>query len=186
MVKKLLPLLFVFIPFRAFSQDADFFKPDSVRRSIAAVKISSSMHIDGKLDEPEWKLPKPSIRFTQIEPQQGKPSNFLTEVKVVYNRQNLYVGIIAHDPLGKKAIRATDFMRDFDYLKHDLVTLAFDGFNDKRNAMAFATNAYGVQRDYLAFDDILFDIDWDGLWTVRTTRSDSGWVAEIAIPWKTL
>jgi len=181
-----LVILLLLLSTRLFAQDADFFKPDSLRRKIEAVKISTSIHVDGILDEPEWKLAKPSIRFTQVEPQQGKPSDFLTEVKVLYNRQNLYVGIVAHDPLGKKAIRATDFKRDFDYLKHDLVNLSFDGFNDKRNAMAFATNAYGVQRDYLAFDDLLYDIDWDGFWTVRTTRSDSGWVAEIAIPWKTL
>ena len=52
--------------------------------------------------------------------------------------------------------------------------------------MAFTTNAYGVQRDLLVFDDVLADLDWDGLWKVRTNRTDSGWIAEIAIPWQTL
>lgn len=186
MPKKILLVLLVFVSSRLLAQDADFFKPDSVKRKIEAVKIDNSIHVDGILDEPEWQLAKSSSPFTQMEPAQGKPSNFLTEIKVLYNRQNLYVGVIAHDPLGKKAIRATDFMRDFDLLKHDLINLSFDCFNDKRNAMAFATNAYGVQRDYLAFDDLLYDVDWNGLWNVRTTRGDSGWVAEIAIPWKTL
>src|SRR5215472_1656721 len=88
--------------------------------------------------------------------------------------------------MGKKAIRATDFKRDFNNLAHDHLVVTFDGFNDNRNAMCFATNAYGVQRDYLSFDDLYFDIDWDGLWTVRTTRTDSGWFAEMAIPWQTL
>src|SRR5947207_1549919 len=55
-----------------------------------------------------------------------------------------------------------------------------------KKAMALMANAYGVQRDLLVFDDILTDVDWDGLWKVRTTRSDSGWIAEIAIPWQTL
>jgi hypothetical protein len=185
MSRRLLILL-LFISSNVFAQDADFFKPDSVRRKIKAIKINTSLHIDGVMTEPEWNLTLPSSHFIQIEPHQGQPSDFQTDIRVLYNRQYLYFGIFAHDPLGKKAIRATDFMRDFDYLKHDLVTLAFDGFNDKRNAMAFATNAYGVQRDYLAFDDLLFDVDWNGLWQVRTTRGDSGWVAEIAIPWKTL
>ncbi len=81
---------------------------------------------------------------------------------------------------------ATDFIRDFDITRHDLVSLAFDGFNDHRNAMSFVTNAYGVQKDLLAFDDLYYDINWDGLWTVRTNRTDSGWTAEIAIPWQTL
>lgn len=52
--------------------------------------------------------------------------------------------------------------------------------------MSFAVNPYGVQRDYLSFDAMYYDIEWDGLWQTRTTRTDSGWVAEIAKPWKTL
>lgn len=185
MIKKL-PFLLLFISSYTFAQDADFFKPDSIKRQLKARKITTQVTIDGKLDEPEWKLASSSGPFIQIEPYQGKLAAYPTTVKVLYNKKYLYIGVIAHDPLGKKAIMATDFIRDFDNTKHDLVSLSFDTFNDKRNALAFATNAYGVQRDLLAFDDLYFDIDWDGLWTVRTTRPDSGWVAEIAIPWKTL
>ncbi len=187
MIKRLpIFLLAIAITSKVFSQDADFFKPDSIRKEIIAVPISTFLRIDGTMNEPEWKMAKPSPRFIQVEPHQGQPSNFQTDIKVLYNNRYLYVGIFAHDPLGRKAIRATDFMRDFDYLRHDLVALSIDGFNDKRNAMSFATNAYGVQRDLLAFDDLYYDIDWDGLWRVRTVRTDSGWSAEIAIPWQTL
>jgi hypothetical protein len=170
----------------AFAQDAAFFKPDSIRRELRAVRITTSIKVDGLLIEPEWDLAGASARFTQIEPYQGKAPGQETEVKVLYNQKYLYFGILCKDSLGRKAIRATDFIRDFDETKHDLLSLAFDGFNDKRNAMVFATNAYGVQRDLLAFDDLYYDIDWDGLWTVRTNRTNAGWTAEIAIPWKTL
>jgi len=187
MLKTLFALLIALISApTAFSQETDVFPPDSVKKEIKAIPISSSLHIDGLLTEPEWSLAAPSPRFIQIEPAQGKPANFETQVKVLYNRQFLYVGVIARDSLGKKAIMATDFMRDFDYLRHDLISLAFDGFNDRRNAMSFVTNAYGVQRDLLSFDDLYYDLDWDGLWKVRTNRTDSGWTAEFAIPWKTL
>ncbi|HKE92467.1 MAG TPA: DUF5916 domain-containing protein, partial [Gemmatimonadales bacterium] len=179
-------LLLFLIPSTIASQGAGIFAPDSIKQTIAAVRIETDLRIDGVLNEPEWSLAKPSPHFTQVEPHQGAPSDFATSVRVLYNKQFLYVGVFSQDPAGKKAIRATDFKRDFDYLAHDLVTLTFDGFNDRRNAMCFATNAYGVQRDYLAFDDLYFDIDWDGLWRVRTTRTDSGWYAEIAIPWQTL
>jgi len=185
MIKKL-PFLLLFISSYSFAQDADFFKPDSVRRALKAVKITGSINVDGLLDEPDWSLATASSPFIQIEPYQGKAPNYATRVKCLYNQKYLYFGITCSDPLGKRAIMATDFIRDFDYTRHDLVNLSFDTFNDKRNAMAFATNAYGVQRDLLAFDDLYYDIDWDGLWTVRTNRTDSGWTAEIAIPWKTL
>lgn len=179
------PLLLL-LSLNASSQDATTFKPDSVRRTIAAVQTGAMLRIDGVLDEPEWNLATASSRFIQVEPFQGAAASFETVVKVLFNRQFLYVGIFSQDTAGRKAIRATDFKRDFNQLAHDLVSLSFDGFNDQRNAMNIASNAYGVQRDYLSFDDIYFDFDWDGLWRVRTNRTDSGWYAEMAIPWQTL
>lgn len=170
----------------SYSQDAGVFKPDTAKKEMIAVQITGTIKVDGILDEEEWKLATVSPRFVQIEPQQGMAPNFETEVKVLYNRQYLYVAFVCHDSLGKKAIRATDFRRDFGIRSHDHVALSFDGFNDSRNAMALMANAYGVQRDLLVFDDILTDIDWDGLWKVRTTRTETGWTAEIAIPWQTL
>lgn len=168
------------------AQNNDVIKPDTVKKELTATEIITTLKVDGRLNETEWQLAKPSPRFIQIEPYQGTSPSFETEVRVLYNKQYLYFAIICHDSLGKKAIRATDFKRDFDFLQHDVVNIAFDGFNDKRNAMSFATNPYGVQRDLLAFDDLYYDEDWDGLWRVRTSRSDTGWVAEIAIPWQTL
>lgn len=171
---------------RVFGQATDFFKPDPHRRELKAVKITGNIHVDGLLNEPEWLLTPGATDFIQVEPAQGLPSQFPTVVKVLYNKHSLFVAVICHDPRGRKAIMATDFKRDFDYQRHDLVNLAFDTYNDQRNAIVFAANAYGVQRDLLAFDDLYYDIDWNGLWTVRTSRTDSGWVAEMAVPWKTL
>ncbi|NCD71713.1 carbohydrate binding family 9 domain-containing protein [Mucilaginibacter agri] len=187
MLRRLLFAVFLLFSYQpVFAQDAVLFNPSTVRREIKAIKINSNLNIDGVLNEAEWKTAIGATNFTQIEPYQGKPSNYPTTIKVLYNRTFLYIGVLCADPQGKKAIMATDFARDFDLLKHDLVNLAFDTFNDQRNAMVFATNAYGVQRDQLSFDDTYYDIDWNALWKVRTLRTDSGWVAEMAIPWKSL
>lgn len=185
LLKAVLLLGFLF-PCLLPAQDAEIFPPNPVRRSIEAQQTETGLKIDGRLDEEAWGLARPVAGFTQVEPFQGENATQQTEIRVLYNRQFLYFGVFSRDSLGKKALRATDFKRDFNHRQHDLINLAFDGFNDRRNAMVFATNPYGVQRDLLAFDDLLFDVDWDGLWRVRTTRVDSGWVAEIAIPWQTL
>ena len=184
-MKYFLPLILL-VTLSCYSQDAFVFKPDSVKKEILARAITSNLHIDGQLDEIDWKLALPFSNFVQIEPEQGKAASQKTEVRVLFNRQFLYIGIIAFDSMGKNAIRATDFKRDFSIRSHDLVAVSIDAFNDHRNAMSFATNAYGVQRDLLVFDDILTDLDWDGLWKVRTSRTDSGWIAEKAIPWQTM
>ncbi len=180
-----LPAL-LFISFNVRSQDATIFPPNPVKRMIEGVKIENSLKIDGRLEEPEWQLARPVTGFTQIEPMQGEKAGNETIIKVLFNKQYLYFGIISKDSLGKKGLRAVDFKRDFDYRQHDLVNLCFDGFKDQRNAMVFATNPFGVQRDLLAFDDLYYDVDWDGLWIVRTSRTDTAWIAEIAIPWQTL
>lgn len=183
---KFLPAFFLLTGLSAGAQDAALFKPDSVRNVLRAIPIQTMLRIDGRLNDAEWQRASPSTGFTQIEPFQGEQPRHRTQVRVLYNRQYLYVGIVASDSLGKRAIRATDFKRDFNARSHDHVGLAFDGFNDRRNAMSLLTNPYGVQRDLLAFDDLYYDTDWDGLWRVRTARTDSGWVAELAIPWQTL
>ncbi len=170
----------------SFCQDAGVFKPDSVKKEMVAQKISTEIKIDGTLNEAAWKYAMPSPKFIQVDPRQGQPPNFETDVKILYNKQNLYFGIFCRDSFGKKAIRATDFRRDFNVRQHEHIGLSFDGFNDHRNSMALSVNAYGVQRDLLNFDDVFTDLDWDGLWKVRTSRTDSGWVAEIAVPWQTL
>ena len=162
------------------------FKPDSIKKKLFAVETFESIKVDGILDEKTWGTTPPSPVFTQVDPGQGELPNHLTSVKVIFDKEHLYFGVFCADSLGKDAIRATDFKRDFNFQTHDLITLCIDGFNDERNAMSFAVNPYGVQRDYLSFDALYYDIDWDAYWRTRTTRTDSGWVAEIALPWKTL
>src|SRR5215831_200875 len=76
---------------QGYAQQDDIFKPDSIRRGIKAIKIQSSLHIDGFLNEPEWQWAPTSSEFIQIEPKQGAVPNYQTVVKVLYNTQNLYL-----------------------------------------------------------------------------------------------
>jgi hypothetical protein len=174
------------LPLLCVSQDVLIFKPDSIRREFEAVKISSFLKVDGSLNDKEWQMAKPMNDFIEVDPRQGQKPYHFTEMRALFNQQYLYLGVFNRDTLGKKSIRVIDFKRDFNTRTSDYVGMGIDGFNDRRNAMVFTTNPHGVQRDFLSFDATYIDLDWDGLWRVRTTRSDSGWVAEFAIPWKTL
>lgn len=168
----------------AFGQEV--FKPDSVRKQIVAAEISQEPKIDGHLDELVWQQARVACSFVQIEPFQGKPAEFDTEVRILYDRRHLYIGVFCRNPSGKKAVRVPDLRRDFDPEEQDMFGVVIDGFDDRRNAMAFMVNPYGAQRDLLAFDDWMFDTEWDARWKVRTQRLDSGWTAEFALPWHTL
>ncbi len=176
--------LLLFISFCGFSQEV--FKPLNPQKEFQPLKIESSLKADGHLDESEWhNAPSINLDF-QVEPFQGQKASFNSTVKMLYNHQFLYVAAILKDTVGKNGYRAPNLKRDYTFVENDLFGIAIDGFNDKRNALVLQSNAYGAQRDLLAFDDRQYDIDWDGLYRVRTHRSDSSWVAEFAIPWQTL
>ncbi len=176
--------LLAFSSINVFSQN--IFLQDSVKKSIRAIKANSKINIDGRLTEPDWQYAQTVTDFTQIEPQQGRRAFFKTVVKSLYNEKGLYFGFICYDTVGANKYKVPDLKRDFPFWKHDLAGITIDGFNDKRNSISFFANPYGAQRDYQAFDDTYFDVNWNGLWIVRTTRTDSCWIAEFEIPWKTI
>jgi hypothetical protein len=180
---KFLPI-FIFISFFSFSQSE--FSPAEKPVEYRPMYMDESIKADGKLDESIWRKVKPLFLAYQVEPFQGNQASFRTEVKIVYDHKFLYVGATLYDTIGRNNFRAPNLKRDYEFLENDLFGIALDGFSDKRNALVLQSNAYGAQRDLLSFDDRQFDIDWDGLYRVRTQRSDTAWVAEFAIPWQTL
>jgi hypothetical protein len=175
--------LFLF-PFISLAQEV--FNPSTTPLELTPKAIDVNMKADGLLDEPAWKDAKSIFLNFQVEPFQGRKASFSSEVKVMYNQNFLYVGAILRDTIGRNRFRSPNLKRDYVFQENDLFGIALDGFLDKRNSLVLQSNAYGVQRDLLAFDDRQYDIDWDGLYRVRTQRSDSSWVAEFAIPWQTL
>ncbi len=164
----------------------DIFQPSENKLNVAATRISDNLLIDGVLNERHWVLADTIGNFIQIEPHQREPSRFNTQVMVLYNREYLYVGAICYEVDGKKSIRVPDLNRDFSFRQNDTFAVGIDGFSDERNTVTLATNPYGTQKDYLSFDDLLFDSDWNGLWKVRTSIEGDRWTAEFAIPWKSL
>jgi hypothetical protein len=164
----------------------DIFPPDPVKKTIKATKIEAKLNIDGELDEPEWLSAEIIKDFIEQDPVQGVPAKKETVVRLLYNKNFLYMGVICYDSVGRNKYRALNLRRDFSAANSDFFAIAIDGYNDERNAVMFGMNPYGAQRDLLSFDDNYYDPDWDGLWTVRTQRTDTAWIAEVAIPWKTL
>jgi len=170
----------------AYAQDPTIFQPVQPPKQIQAVRAVGPLTIDGRLDEADWQKVPTTTGFFQAQPEQGKTPTNDTRIRVLFDNKNVYIGAFCPDSLGRKALRVPDLRRDFDYFANDLVGVTFDPFRDQRNAQAFQTNPFGAQRDLLCADDALFDRDWDGFWKVRTTRTDSGWVAEMQLPWVTL
>ena len=76
--------------------------------------------------------------------------------------------------------------RDARMDEDDNVKMVFDTFRDKRNGFYFSVNPNGCRRDATFGDEgKSYNSEWDGIWQCSAVVSDSGWFAEVAIPWKT-
>ncbi len=154
--------------------------------TLEAVRVEEEIRLDGRLDEEVWKRAPAARGFTQREPRPGEPAGEETEIRIVYTRRTLYVGIhaFAADPA---KIVAGEMGLDADLFRDDSVIVLLDTFDDHRNAYFFETNANGARTDALITDEGQDqNFDWDGVWEVRTQRLSDGWSAEMAIPFSTL
>ena len=158
------------------------------KRILAVFIEEKSIVIDGELDESQWNLAKPGKDFVQSEPYSGKPASEPTEVRLLYDRENLYVGVHCFDSEGKKKLFVKDLSRDFSGSSStDMFQIVFDTFDDNRNGFAFGTNPKGAKRDIqVGGDGLSFNLDWDGVWSVKAKITDQGWQAEFSIPFTTL
>ena len=156
-------------------------------KNLTAVYISSPMVIDGNLDETEWSLARPARDFTQREPRDGGPATERTEVRLLYDDENLYVGVYCFDSAGKEGLIVPDVRRDYRPDQGDHFAMVLDTFDDNRNGFVFATNPRGAVRDGQAGGDgMVHNFDWNAIWYVRSKITELGWQAEMAIPFKTL
>lgn len=151
-----------------------------------ARRATTSVRVDGRLDDAAWADAPVATGFRTVEPVEGRPSEFDTRVRVLYDERALYMGVDARDPLGEAGIRVQDLRRKFDYFENDLFGLSLDALHDGRTVAAFQVTPYGAQRELQVFDDAVFNREWEAVWRVRTHIADSGWTAEIEIPWATL
>jgi hypothetical protein len=158
--------------------------PDPTRKSAVVTPVTDPITLDGVLDEPIWRTAPAIGDLTQRTPNQGVPPTERTEVTLLYNRDYLYIGVVAHDSEPQRVI-GTQMARDASLMSDDRVEILLDTFRDQRSAFYFATNPSGALVDGLVASGQL-NADWDAIWDVRTRRTDQGWTAEFVIPFKSL
>lgn len=156
--------------------------PDTIK----ALKIETTIKLDGVLDEPEWATAQHIFNFTQRELNENSPATERTEVAILFSQTELYIGVWCFDGEPDKII-AQKMKWDFEYGNEDNFEIALDTYGDKRNAYLFVINPNGAQYDALVTDNSRrVNVDWNGVWYVAARRTDQGWFAEINIPFSTL
>ena len=101
-------------------------------KNVVAVRITEEISLDGLLDEPAWDLATPTSDFVQRRPNPGAPSGERTEIRVLFDDENLYVGFYCFDSQADRLV-VNDLEEDFNFRGSDGVTLAIDSRHDLRS-----------------------------------------------------
>lgn len=156
--------------------------------------------LDGRIDEDVWQAATPITDFTQQEPVEGARPSEETEIRVVFDDDHMYIGVIIYDdPSG---ILAFQRERDAGLNTDDRFMWILDTFRDGRTGYFFEINAAGLMGDGVitggggggggggfgggGFGGGGTNKAWDGIWEARTFIRPDGWSAEIQIPFRTL
>jgi len=171
--------------------------PASLQAHRLAPEEAGAFRLDGILSEAFWADAPVLDQLTQQEPMEGQPASEATEVRILYDQENLYVGIRALDSEPDRIVsrilqrdrvmKLEGFEQRPGFAGDDAVAILFDPFHDRRNAYVFATNPNGAEFDALLADEGReFNIDWRGVWEVAGARTSEGWSAEFKIPLQTI
>jgi len=146
---------------------------------------SDKIKIDGILDEPVWATTEVAKNFIKKFPNDiGEPKR-QTEVRFTYDNDNIYFGFKVYDS-GTAISRS--LKRDIGNEGNDVVGIMMDPLNKKTNGFYFLLSALNVQSEdqlNLSYQDRP-SWSWDTKWFSATKDYGSYWIAEIAIPLKSI
>ena len=139
------------------------------------------------LDEAFWRSIEPVTDFRQRVPVDGAPASERTELRVAFDDDHLYFGLVLYDS-NPEAIRRSILHREGRIDQDDNIRIGLDTYFDRRNAYIFEINPFGTQGDALISDEdmTLSDWWWEGVYESQARITDEGWVVEAAIPFTTI
>ena len=149
-----------------------------------AVLVTEAPKIDGVLDDAVWEQSEVITELTQVEPVFCSAPGFRTEIRILTDGDVLYFSMRAYDPEPDKIV-ANRMARSAVFFYDDGFNIQLDTFHDRQNGFFFQVNPNGGRRDGTFARDN-FEENWDGIWYASAKIDSKGWVAEVAIPFKTL
>jgi hypothetical protein len=149
---------------------------------VRARRASATIVVDGRLEDVVWTHADVATDFIQQRPSPGNRATDVTEARVLFDAQALYVSLRLHDAHADSLIAPLD-RRDAEAYG-DWAHVLIDSYYDRRSAFHFAVNPAGTRRDGLISNDQDWneDFSWDAVWQVATSRDSLGWSAEFRIP----
>ena len=138
--------------------------------------------IDGVLSPGEWENAVEIVSFWDF--QQRREAELRTRCLLAYTSEGIYAAFDCHDPEPDK-ILAQETRRGADLTKDDYVQLAVEPTGVNVEPYSFRVNARGAQDESIPGGSIS-NIRWRGDWKAVVSRHNTGWTAEIFVPFRIL
>lgn len=165
----------------AMSQTAD---TTAVKKSYTTQHIQGAITLDGIPNEEAWNAIDWTGDFTQWKPNEGKAPGQPTQFKILYDEKYLYIAYHCIDSSPDSIIKRMDRR---DQFPGDWVEINIDSYHDHRTAFSFTLSASGVRGDeFVSSNGDNWDVNWNPIWFAKTHIDETGWTAEVKIPFSQL
>ncbi len=154
-------------------------------RVIKAVRTTSSIKIDGVINEDAWKTAPVLNEFIEMRPTFGAAEDpkSQTDVWILYDNDAVYLGGICYEP-STDSISRELVGRDVVGI-NDFIGVMFDTYQDRINGVGFYVTALGEQYDakYSLGEE---DGSWNAVYQTATKINANSWSFEMRIPYAAL
>ncbi|MBT3728264.1 MAG: carbohydrate binding family 9 domain-containing protein [Candidatus Marinimicrobia bacterium] len=145
-------------------------------------KITSSIILDGTLDEQVWLSAQVATNFIGTGLFQGESAPLNTEAKLLYDDTHLYVGFVAY--IDREDLRFSITQRDNLDDRDDRVWINIDAFDDESLTYVIGVSAGGAQIDGRATYNV--DQSLDLIYETEVKIYEDRYEVEMAIPFTSL
>jgi hypothetical protein len=148
-------------------------------------RANSPIKIDGIATDSAWQNAELATDFYMVLPMDTSQAQVRTEVKMLYDEQNIYLLAINYEKLpGDYMVES--LRRDFNFGRNDNFLLFIDTFDDQTNGFTFGSNAQGAQWDGVLFEGGSANLSWDNKWVSAVVAEDDKWIFEMSVPFKSI
>jgi hypothetical protein len=158
---------------------------DPGQHSVRIVRASVAPVIDGRLDEAAWSAAALVDNLHQTTPIEYAVPDERTEIYLIYDDEALYVGARLYDTEPDE-ITANNLRQSENVGQDDRFYVTIDPFNSRTRGYYFGLNPNGVRADGLYQNVTEFYGAWDSIFYGEAGRFEGGWIAEMAIPFKSI
>ena len=149
-----------------------------IQQSTTAIKL------DGNPDESAWQSATVLTDFQRQFPVDTGLATARTEIRLTFDAQNLYIAAVCYQQ--RSSYTVPSLKRDFPSGTSDVLNILLNPSKDGLNGFLFGISPLNVQREALIDNGTTLSYEWDNRWESAVQNFDDRWVAEIAIPFKTL